>query len=224
MGIIKIGLSLIAASALAVSSYAARTCTITNHLVSSLPFWDTKVPFPCNYAGAFPVSATGADQHHLFYWLFKNLTIADDAPVILWMNGGPGATSMFGLFLENGPLRVLQTGEDNFNVDLKPGGSWADIADIIFLDQPAGVGFSYYDKQPCTSMECGAIEAVQLLKQILGMYPEYKGRPLIVSGESYAGKYVPHIARKCQEEAAKDPNFFKLVGIMLGDPLANPIP
>jgi carboxypeptidase C (cathepsin A) len=131
---------------------------------------------------------------------------------------------MFGLFLENGPLRVLETSPNNFNVDLRPGGSWGDIADIIFLDQPAGVGFSYFDKKPCDRLECGAIEVVQLLNQILGMYKEYQGRQLIISGESYAGKYVPHIAKKCQEEAAKNPNFFKLTGILLGDPLVNPIP
>lgn len=126
---------------------ADRTCTKTDHFVTSLPYWDQKVNFPCMYAGAFEVAAT-PDKHHLFYWFFKNLTLPDTAPIVLWMNGGPGSTSMFGLFLENGPLRVLQTGPtmDDFNVDLKPAGSWGDVADIIFLDQPAGTGFSYYDK------------------------------------------------------------------------------
>ena len=83
-----------------------RTCTPTPHLVTSLPYWNQSVSFPCNYAGFYNVNAT-SDQHHLFYWFFKNLTLPDTAPVVLWMNGGPGSTSMFGLFLENGPLRVL---------------------------------------------------------------------------------------------------------------------
>ena len=113
------------------------------------------------YAGAYPVKATD-DQHHLFYWFFKNLTLTDTAPVVLWMNGGPGSTSMFGLWLENGPLRVRQTGPtmDDFLVGTNPAGSWNDIADIIFLDQPAGVGFSYFDKKPLTKMADGATEVV----------------------------------------------------------------
>ena len=129
------------------------------------------------YAGYFDVNST-EDKHHLFYWFFKNISLPDTAPVVLWMNGGPGSTSMFGLFLENGPLRVLQTGPtmDNFTVDLKPGGSWGDIADVIFLDQPAGTGFSYFDKTPLIKLEDGAVEVMQLLNQFLVMYPEYNKR------------------------------------------------
>ena len=143
---------------------ADRVCTPTAHLVTSLPYWDAKTKFPCMYAGAYPVKATN-DQHHLFYWFFKNTTLPDTAPVVLWMNGGPGSTSMFGLFLENGPLRVLQTGPslDDFVVGVAPNGSWNDIADIIFLDQPAGTGFSYFDKVPCNLLDQGATEVVQLL-------------------------------------------------------------
>jgi len=57
---------------------------------------------------------------------------------------------MFGLWLENGPLRVRQTGPGNDKVDLhlNAAGSWNDIADVMYIDQPAGTGFSYYDKMP----------------------------------------------------------------------------
>jgi hypothetical protein len=92
--------------AAASSVSALRQCTDTIHKVTSLPYWDKNVDFPCMYAGYYKVNAT-ADQHHLFYWFFKNLSLPETAPVVLWMNGGPGSTSMFGLWLENGPLRVL---------------------------------------------------------------------------------------------------------------------
>jgi carboxypeptidase C (cathepsin A) len=51
---------------------------------------------------------------------------------------------MFGL-LENGPLRIEKTGptDDDYRIYLNPEGSWNDVANMIYLDQPIGVGFSY---------------------------------------------------------------------------------
>jgi vitellogenic carboxypeptidase-like protein len=85
------------------------------------------------YAGTIKSSPT--HDHNLFYWFFKNLE-NNDLPLILWLNGGPGAASMFGLFLENGPLRVKKTGstDDDWELYLNQEGSWGDIANIIFLD------------------------------------------------------------------------------------------
>jgi carboxypeptidase C (cathepsin A) len=133
----------------------------------------------------------------LFYWLFKNTSLGNDVPLVLWINGGPGSTSMFGLWLENGPIRVRQTGpgNDKFDVHLSPVGSWNDIADVMYIDQPAGTGFSYYDKQPPQNNLDAATEVVQLLGQLLDKFPEYNQRQFIISGESYAGKYIPTIAR-----------------------------
>lgn len=104
------------------------------------------------YAGAINTNPT--TDHHLFYWLFKNLD-EDKAngPLLLWINGGPGSSSMFGLFLENGPLRINKTGstEKDYVVYMNPEGSWADVASIVFLDQPIGTGFSY-GTPPLTKM------------------------------------------------------------------------
>lgn len=52
------------------------------------------------------------------------------------MNGGPGSSGLFGLFLENGPLEVVRTGPTNedFNIHLNPKGSWVDVANVVFLD------------------------------------------------------------------------------------------
>jgi len=93
-------------------------------------------------------------EHNLFYWFFLH----DDpaAPLLLWLNGGPGASSMFGLFVENGPLRVIMDGDDYKLLPAEQ--AWTDSYSVIFLDQPVGVGFSY----PVTSdinMEVGAQEA-----------------------------------------------------------------
>ena len=113
-------------------SHQDQTCTSTDHSISSLPYWTESKPFPCMYAGTFNVSDT--KNHNLFYWFFKNTSLTAP-PLVLWINGGPGASSMFGLFLENGPLRVKKngTGADDYQIGLAAE-SWGDYADIIFLD------------------------------------------------------------------------------------------
>lgn len=144
------------------------------------------------YAGTLNVSLTDADNHNLFYWFFKN-TALTNPPLVLWINGGPGSSSMFGLFLENGPLRVSRkgTGADDFVMNLNAEGSWNDFADVIFLDQPVGTGFSYGNSY-IDRMEKGADEFVKFVTLFLQKYPEYKGRDFYITGESYAGKYLPH--------------------------------
>lgn len=141
-----------------------------------------------------------AEQHHnLFYWHFKN-TALTDAPLVVWINGGPGSSSMFGLFLENGPIRLSKNGPgvDDFIIGLNQAGSWVDIADMVFIDQPVGTGFSYGDSY-LTKMEDGAIEFVNFLVAFIKKYPEYKSRGVVLSGESYAGKYLPHFATKVSQ-------------------------
>lgn len=118
----------------------------SGHKVASLPYWDTTQTLPCMYAGTFQSNQPDQKTHNLFYWFFRNTSLTN-APLVLWINGGPGSSSMFGLFLENGPLRVTQPngGKDNddFLIGLEKRGSWGDYADMIFLDQPVGTGFSY---------------------------------------------------------------------------------
>ena len=142
---------------LAQQTMGQRICNDNGQLVlKPLPYWDAQKTLPCMYSGTFPVQATGS-QNHLFYWLFKNTTLAsgDNTPLVLWLNGGPGASSMFGLFLENGPLQINKTGPlmSDFKVGLNPRGSWGDQADILYVDQPAGTGFSYYSTSPLSTLE-----------------------------------------------------------------------
>lgn len=70
----------------------------------------------------------------MFYWMYPH---ADpQAPVAVWLNGGPGASSSFANFLLNGPLGIDHFGEglDDFSVYIKDQGSWADIATMIYVD------------------------------------------------------------------------------------------
>ena len=115
------------------------------------------------------------------------------------MNGGPGATSLNGLFLENGPLRVTRTGDGPEAFSLHAAEhSWADSYNVIFLDQPVNTGFSYGDSS-LTDMQVGSDEFYSFLTQFYDKYPSLKTNPFLLTGESYAGKYVPLFAHDILE-------------------------
>lgn len=182
------------------------------------------------YSGTLNVSMNNMQDHNLFYWHLKNLTIPD-APLVVWVNGGPGQSSTFGLFLENGPLKVEKTGEGNysFSVGLNSIGSWLDVADMVYLDQPVGTGFSYGNSY-LTSLEDGTTEFLNFLVSFIRKYPEYKTRSIILAAESYAGKYLPQwtarISRYNSEtfdNVPKDQQIFILLkAVLIGDPAASP--
>jgi len=87
------------------------------------------------YSGFVKSSAEEESNHHLFYWLFKNAVLEDPA-LVVWLNGGPGSSSMLGNFLENGPIRIAKTGDtqEDYELTINPEGSWMDVADVIFVD------------------------------------------------------------------------------------------
>jgi carboxypeptidase C (cathepsin A) len=117
-------------------------------------------------------------NHNLFYWLFRNPSRQASDPFVIWINGGPGASSMFGLFGENGPLRVTRTGAgpDDFVMGLNPAGSWADVGDILFIDQPVGTGFSFTSDVQQTyvgTMQEAGDEFLFFLRNFMAMHPDY---------------------------------------------------
>ena len=110
---------------------------------------------------------------------------------MLWINGGPGASSMFGLFLENGPLRAEVTGPGLDDRKISPAEhAWTDDYHVIFVDQPVNTGFSYGDTT-LTSEQVGSDEFLKFLQLFFEKYPEFKTSDFHLTGESYAGKYLP---------------------------------
>jgi carboxypeptidase C (cathepsin A) len=167
-------------------------CPMKEDMIISLPYWNFDYVFPCMFSGT--INTKPGTDHNLFYWLFKNLD-KTGLPLVLWLNGGPGSSSMFGLFLENGPLRVNKTGatDDDYTIFLNPEGSWNDVADMLYLDQPIGVGFSY-GSPLLTQMQDGADEFVNFMLGFYEVHPDYLKVPFYITGESYAGKYIPIFA------------------------------
>jgi len=179
------------------------------------------------YAGTLNASLTTAQDHNLFFWLIKNTSLTNP-DLVLWINGGPGSSSMFGLFQENGPILISRngTGPDDFIVGLNKAGSWSDLADVIFLDQPVGTGFSYGNSY-LERMEDGAQEFVRFLDLFLRKFPEYQkgaqNRSLLLTGESFSGTYLPQFARHVAVYNENSAIQVNLKAVLIGNPIVSPV-
>ena len=93
------------------------------------------------HSGYYKVNSPGSTDKHYFYWQFDARENPADAPFILWMTGGPGCSGQLALLNENGPCTVTRTAnglETRNNTH-----SWTNAANVLWIDQPTGVGFSY---------------------------------------------------------------------------------
>jgi len=123
----------------------------------------------------------------LFYWLFEAQTAPEEKPLLLWLNGGPGCSSIgYGAASELGPLRVVSQGAElKFNEY-----AWNKEANLLFLESPVGVGFSYTNKSSDLDNLNDvfvAEDSYSFLVNWLQRFPEYKDREFYIAGESYAG-------------------------------------
>ena len=127
-----------------------------------------------------------------FYWLCPARTGDKAAPLLIWLNGGPGSSSMMGLFLENGPYWIADDGSLHTR-----NASWNNKFDVLYVDQPAGTGFSVAQEGAYARNQDDVAEAFSaFLANFYGAYPETRTKQLWLTGESYAGKYLPAIAAR----------------------------
>jgi carboxypeptidase C (cathepsin A) len=142
------------------------------------------------YSGYVPINGTQKQLHYVAT-LSKNKPATD--PVIFWYNGGPGCSSMLGLLQENGPYII-----DNFETEFKVNNySWNNEANMIFIEAPAGVGFSICpDAAECkfTDDSTASDNLIAVLNIFLMKFPELQSNDIYITGESYAGIYIPTLA------------------------------
>ncbi|GMM34865.1 hypothetical protein DASC09_021900 [Saccharomycopsis crataegensis] len=171
------------------------TCA-DDYSVKNLPGLDKMDPkfVPEMHAG-YIQAEENVDEDYFFWKFSKNQTeSASSDRLILWFNGGPGCSSMAGALAENGPLTL----NDNDEVVYSPG-TWIEEGDLVFIDQPGGVGFS--DSNDYSSeLKDIAANMMTFLKNYFEVFPEDKAKDLYLSGESYAGQYIPYFGAKILAE------------------------
>lgn len=160
------------------------------------------------------------DQNsHYFFWKFVDGDKHPDATnkTVFWFNGGPGCLSLDGALMESGPFRINDKAEVTFNK-----GSWHKLADVVYVDQPAGTGFSY-GKTYDNSMEGVVEHFLKFLDRYYEVFPEDRENEIVIAGESYAGQYIPNFGNAllkknerivAGEEEGKP---FNLRGLMIGN-------
>ncbi|KAF9098125.1 hypothetical protein BGX27_000867 [Mortierella sp. AM989] len=162
---------------------------------TKLPGLDAELVALPQWSGNLPVG--GSDT--LFFWY----TQAKDPMsnnLIFWHNGGPGCSSLEGLFEENGPYRSNDGGRTwTMNPD-----SWHNNGHVVFIDQPFGTGFS---KSSTTVPDEDFIgdTMVQFYLNFFNAFPEMKTKNIYITGESYAGRYIPYMAKHVLDYNAKNP-------------------
>lgn len=146
------------------------------------------------YSGILDIdgSNTGADAKHLHYMFVESENDPTNDPLMVWFNGGPGCSSMLAFMQENGPL-VLEDGDD---VPTRNPFPWTAKANIIYLESPAGVGFSTATPTNKTVFNdmAQSEDAYNALAKWFTLFPEFKTNKLFIAGESYGGIYAPYLA------------------------------
>lgn len=171
-----------------------------------------------SYAGFQAADESG--NNNLFYWFLGAqseyyVKTPQDIPLIVWLNGGPGSSSLIGQFMENGPFYLSS---DAIPSVKRREHTWNRNFHMLYWDQPVGTGFSYTENQSYVSNEeelsdqfCYALEG------FFKDFPQYRDNPLYLAGESYSGKYIPHIATRIHQM-----DTLSIKGFSIGDGWMSP--
>jgi len=170
-------------------------------------------------AGYFALNSTR--DAHLFYTFWPARTNARDAPLLIWLTGGPGCSSELALLYENGPYALTK----ELKLMRREYG-WDVAANVIFVDSPVGTGFSYSTSRKDAARDevVVANDLLEFLQEFLLARPELADNEVFVTGESYAGHYVPAFAHRIYESIKnkEGPVLINLVGIAIGNGLTDP--
>lgn len=168
------------------------------------------------FSGYFDIDGASAGSKHLHYWMVESMNDPANDPVTFWTNGGPGCSGLIGMMTEQGPFRPNADKSLSLNEY-----AWNKVSNMVFIESPAGVGFSYSDDEAdLTIGDAGtAADNYNLIQEFMKRFPEYSSNDLYITSESYGGHYMPTLAKEIvdQNTAGNNPKLnFK--GFAVGNP------
>eukprot|EP00818_Percolomonas_sp_WS_P010731 CAMPEP_0117455954 /NCGR_PEP_ID=MMETSP0759-20121206/11628_1 /TAXON_ID=63605 /ORGANISM="Percolomonas cosmopolitus, Strain WS" /LENGTH=424 /DNA_ID=CAMNT_0005249279 /DNA_START=439 /DNA_END=1713 /DNA_ORIENTATION=+ len=152
----------------------------------------------------------------LFFFLVEAETNPEKAPLVLWQSGGPGCSSLAAWSIENGPFTLSTDGKS-----LEPSEySWNKKANMLFVESPVGVGYSYSlnpEDYGHYNDNITASDMHKFLVHFMEVFDEYKSRDFYVSGESYAGHYVVVTVKEIHEQNLRGAPHINMKGFLIGN-------
>ena len=180
----------------------------TEYVVDGTKIPDVDFDVGESYAGLMPI---GSDRSREYYfWFFPSENPEADDEITIWLNGGPGCSSLEGLLQENGPF-LWQYGTYK---PVKNPYTWVNLTNMVWVEQPVGTGFS-----PGTPT---ATNEKDIARDFLGFFKNFvdtfglQNRKIYITGESYAGYYIPYIADAMIK--TKNKKYYNVAGLLMYDP------
>ncbi|KAK5193482.1 hypothetical protein LTR99_007033 [Exophiala xenobiotica] len=167
-----------------------------------------------SYAGTLSINNNASNENQLFFWFFPSDNPAATDEVTIWLNGGPGCSSLDGLLQEHGPF-LWQSG--TYAPQPNPF-SWTNLTNMIYIDQPIGTGLSPAAKGAPAKIKNEA----DVASEFAGFWKNFittfnmTGSKVYITGESYAGQYIPYIASHMLDQ--NDTDYYNVKGIQINDP------
>lgn len=160
--------------------------------ITSIPGFNGTLPSD-HYGGYVTIDEEHGRKLYYYFVLSEGNPFKD--PLVLWLNGGPGCSSFDGFVYEHGPFNFESGGKSLPKLHLNPY-SWSKVSNVLYLDSPAGVGLSYSNNMSdyVTGDLKTASDSHKFLLKWFQLYPEFIANPFYISGESYAGVYVPTLS------------------------------
>lgn len=162
----------------------------------------------------------GDDNGSFHYVFFDSQHDPDNDPLVLWMNGGPGCSSLIGMVYENGPF-VFKANTTQFEINPY---AWNMKANLLYITFPQGVGFSI-GKVKSLNDNTVAVHNLLALQAFFAKFPNMKKNDFYMTGESYAGIYIPYLAYeivKFNKLPSSRGKTINLKGIMVGNACTDP--
>merc|ERR1712212_286457 len=175
-----------------------------------------------SYAGYLTVNSSA--KQNLLFWFFPAQEKPDTAPLVLWLEGGPGQSSIIvGVFIEHGPVQVILSPK----LGLKPGQlaprphTWTKEQNVIYVDNPAQAGFSFGSLSE--TREEVTENLMELMTQWYKLFPMYKENKLFLAGSDYGGKWSVSLAKRIHHYNRNSQQKVPLTGIALGNAWVVPL-